>query len=127
MFKLQPSIKKGKKKQPTTPVSTKVKQGQRATYSNDDNMAKTNVGNYCDVFSWKDKVFCFSNLKQHELAFKIADWYGKQVEFKGNLSPYQNYSGSFDDPSVRELINEVFGSEVKEVKETKRKITVIFS
>ena len=127
MFRLQPALPANGKKKLAKFESTKLKQGQRVTYTDEDILAKTEVGNYCEVFSWKDKVFCFSNLKQHELAFKIADWYGKQVEFKGDLSPYIDYSGSYDNPSVRDLIKEVFGKEVKEVKETKRKITVIFS
>ncbi|TRX71844.1 FecR family protein [Carboxylicivirga sp. M1479] len=126
MFKLQPAKKIGSKEVALF-ESTKVKQGQRVTYSNKDEMAKTSVGNYCDVFSWKDKIFCFNNLKQHELAFKIAEWYDKRVEFKGELNPYQNYSGSYNDPSVQDLLNTIFDSEVLEVKITKRKITVVFS
>jgi|GEM_PF-5399905 len=127
MFKIRPSIPAGSKQAIQALESTKIKQGERVTYSDKDMMAKTAVGNYCDAFSWKDKVFCFSNLKQHELAFRIADWYGKQVEFKGELSPYKNYSGSFDDPSAEDLINQIFEADVKEVRVTKRKITVIFS
>ncbi|MCG8580542.1 MAG: FecR family protein [Bacteroidales bacterium] len=127
MFKLTPAMKPGSKQADVISEVTKVTQGQRATYSSMDEMAKTEVGNYCEVFSWKDKVFCFSNLKQHELARKVSEWYGKSVEFKGELDPYKNYSGSFDDPMVKDLIEEIFGSDVKEIKENKRKITVIFS
>ncbi|WP_439184928.1 FecR family protein [Carboxylicivirga taeanensis] len=127
MFKLTPATKVNGPNAKALPASTKVSGGQRATYSSSDEMAKTTVGSYCEVFSWKDKVFCFSNLKQHELAFKISEWYGKSIEFKGELDPYQNYSGSFDNPSAEDLINTIFSNQVKDIKETKRKITVIFS
>ncbi|WP_430813735.1 FecR family protein [Carboxylicivirga sp. RSCT41] len=127
MFKLTPAKKIGSEQANVISEVTKVTQGQRASYSSTDEMAKTEVGSYCEVFSWKDKVFCFSNLKQHELARKVSEWYGKSVEFKGDLDPYKNYSGSFDDPMVKDLIKDIFGSDVKEIKESKRKITVVFS
>ncbi len=127
MYKLQPAIRVNDEKTESLFESTKISQGQRAIYSTMNNMAKTSVNNYCDVFSWKDKVFCFNNLKQHELAFKISEWYGKRVEFKGELNPYKNYSGSFDNPRANDLIKEVFGTNVTMFKETKKKITVTFS
>lgn len=127
MIKLTPAAKIGEKSATPFTESTKVSGGQRATYSSADEVAKTKVNSYCEVFSWKDKVFCFSNLKQHELAFKISEWYGKSVEFKGEMNPYKNYSGSYDNPTAKNLINTIFSNQVKDIKETKRKITVIFS
>jgi ferric-dicitrate binding protein FerR (iron transport regulator) len=127
MFKLTPATKVTGQEADSLPASTKVSDRQRATYSSADEVAITKVGSYCEVFSWKDKVFCFSNLKQHELAFKISEWYGKSVEFKGELDPYKNYSGNFDNPAAKDLINTIFSNQVKDIKETKRKIIVTFS
>jgi len=128
MFKLVPAKKIGEQNISNELLeNSKVTKGQRITFSGSGDTAKTEAWNHCEVFSWKDRVFCFSNLKQHEMAFKIAEWYGKRVEFKGDLDPFKNYSGSYDNPTIQELVKQVFGQEVKEVKETKKKITVIFS
>lgn len=124
MFKLTPAKKKGDK---AFAKKTKVSGGQQASYSSTDVIAKTAINNYCEVFSWKDKVFCFDKLKQHELASAISKWYGKIVEFKGEMDPYKNYSGSYDNPTAKHLINAIFNNQVKSIKETKRKITVVFS
>lgn len=127
-FKLTPAIKTDPDKAAMSLLkNSKVRQGQRISYTATGAMDKSEGWNQCEAFSWKDRIFCFNKLKQHELAFKIADWYGKQVEFKGELDPHKNYSGSFNEPTVQQLVEQVFGKQVSQVKENKRKITIIFS
>ncbi|SMO83497.1 FecR family protein [Saccharicrinis carchari] len=127
-FKLIPASKTNQNKVTISLLeNSKVRQGQFVSYTASGNRNKSEDLDQCETFSWKDRIFCFKNLKQHELAYKMADWYGKHVEFKGQMDPYTNYSGSFDDPSVRDFIQQVFGNKVASVKESKHKITIIFS
>lgn len=102
-----------------------LQEGESVTISK-DSLSKKMLTDECEALAWKDKVFCFRDLDKWELAFEIAKWYGTRVEFKGNTNSKKRYSGSFDDPSVNELIKGIFESEVGEVIVTEHKITVIF-
>lgn len=125
-FKLQPALKPGEVKKETNDVFSdgKLVAGENMWFDGQGEKTRSTITNECEVFAWKDRVFCFNDLKQHELAFRISEWYGKKVELKGIVSPVNLYSGKFKEPSVEALVKEVFETEFMSIKETKKKITI---
>ena len=116
---------KAYKIQPAQKIQQIVSSGQRLVYDTHGHMVISKINDFCEFSAWRNRVFCFNDIKAFDLAKKISDWYGVNIEFRGKVNNHLDYSGSFSDPDINDLIYNIF--HVNAVKEGADKKTLVIS
>ncbi|TAJ13504.1 FecR family protein [Marinilabiliaceae bacterium JC017] len=89
---------------------------EKINYSENEGFSKKPMGNECEVFGWKDREMCFHEKSIYHIAKVISQWFGTNVELKGNIDPTARFSGSFQDPDLKFLLEQLFREDIYSFK-----------
>tara|TARA_R110002051_G_C8662327_1_gene489195 strand:+ start:143 stop:1195 length:1053 start_codon:yes stop_codon:yes gene_type:complete len=59
---------------------------------------------YDETFAWKDNVIVFHNSSFEEVLRKLESWYGVNFQIKREIKDQKEYTGSFDNQSLEDVL-----------------------
>lgn len=61
-----------------------------------------------EVIGWKDKILVFKKNSLLEVKHKIENWFGVEVELKGQIDTSWSYSGTYKDETLENVLRGIF-------------------
>ncbi len=110
MIKLRPAYPKNHVPQSTL-KNVFISSNESFSYHISTGLINFSKSDECEVFAWKDRIFCLNNSNILQVVRKISEWYGVQVIINGEVNPDDRFTGSFFDESIENLSAHLFNNQ----------------
>lgn len=81
--------------------------GQKAVHDKAKNSFYKTSYNYQQDMGWKDGILYFKDADFNTIKNRLEKWYGVEIIEKDNLTRHWNYTGTFDNASLAEVLERI--------------------